>query len=483
MRGEVHIADIALELERQNLLPAIIFRTSRNQCDVDAQAAANHKALRLAPPEQHALRKKIAELMARYEVDGELITSHPQYQGLTQTGVGAHHAGQLLTWRLLLEELMAEGYLRILVATGTVAAGVDFPARTVVITAHSRRGAEGYTSLTAAEFQQMSGRAGRRGRDTVGFCLAAPAPFCDARALLKISKRPPEPLRSSYFPGPSTVLNLLRYRNVDDLRFTVGRSLASFVDKKAAQELETEAAQLEAERGGADDAADVDDEENSGGKNPPAKRIGKKIRRFRKQAEELKGRQLDLLEQALAGLRNLGYLEGVSLSPKGYWAANLCTSLVLELAELIESGIFENVSAERLAAIIASIAGDEHRTYLNTKNPPLAKDDIEKISAVLRRVGETTMAGVSETRQVLPSAANTVLMWMNAETWQEFRGLLTLSGVAEGDAARLLTQTAEQLNQLTRLTETHQQLVYRAEEAKRRILRPPLTEGLNLETS
>ena len=58
-----------------------------------------------------------------------------------------------------------------------------------------------------------------------------------------------------------------------------------------------------------------------------------------------------------------------------------------------------------------------------------------------------------------------------------------LSGVAEGDAARLITQTAEQLNQLTRLSETHRQLSFRAEEAKRRLLRPPLTEALNFETA
>ncbi len=50
-------------------------------------------------------------------------------------------------------------------------------------------------------------------------------------------------------------------------------------------------------------------------------------------------------------------------------------------------------------------------------------------------------------------------------------------------AAHLVIQTAEQLNQLTRLSETHPQLVFRAEEAKRRILRPPLTEGINLETA
>src|SRR5690606_25756804 len=114
------------------------------------------------------IKQKIEEIAARYDLDVSLVHSHPQDASLLTSGVGAHHAGQLLMWRLILEELMAASLLRILVATGTVAAGVDFPARTVMITAHTRRGAEGYQKLTSSEFQQMSGRAGRRGKDTVG---------------------------------------------------------------------------------------------------------------------------------------------------------------------------------------------------------------------------------------------------------------------------------------------------------------------------
>ncbi|MCB0360274.1 MAG: hypothetical protein KDD44_11585, partial [Bdellovibrionales bacterium] len=154
-RADVHIAQIVAELSRHNLLPAIVFRTSRNQCDVDAQRAATNRRMRLPIMQQRSLRAAVHEIIERYDMDRELITTHPQYNALVSTAIGAHHAGQLLMWRLLLEELMAAGQLKVLVATGTVAAGVDFPARTVIITAHSRRGAEGYRTLTSAEFQQM----------------------------------------------------------------------------------------------------------------------------------------------------------------------------------------------------------------------------------------------------------------------------------------------------------------------------------------
>lgn len=479
MRGEIQIREIVGELERDDLLPAIVFRTARSQCDSDVEHAARAPELQLSSSSQRNLEDAIREIIRDYEMESDIITAHPQYPSLIRTAVGAHHAGQLLMWRLLLEELMAAGHLRVLVATGTVAAGVDFPARTVVITAHSKRGAEGFAALTASEFQQMSGRAGRRGKDTVGFCLAAPAPFCDARTVLKISKRPPEPLISSYFPGPSSVLNLLRYRNVDDLRFTVSRSLGSFVDRKEAKKLRAEAdeallelpPELREHLYAPEDKPFRRDE----------RRMLKRVRRVKRQADELETKQSDLLELSLQGLQSLGYLDGMTLSAKGYWAAQLCTSLVLELAEMIDSGLFDKVSAEQLVALIASIAGDEHRQYLKTKHVSISKDDLAKISQILERVAAPGMPGVSDLRKVIPEAANTVITWMHAKDWHEFRSILILQGVAEGDAARLITQTAEQLNQLTRLSESHPELAFRAEEGKRRILRPPLTEELNLE--
>ena len=501
MRDQVPIAQIILELGRHNLLPAIVFRTARSQCDVDAERSFVNKRLHLPPAQQREIHLKVQDIVRAYEIDLELITTHPQYQSLITTGIGAHHAGQLLVWRLLLEELMASGVLRVLVATGTVAAGVDFPARTVVITAHSRRGAEGYRNLSAAEFQQMSGRAGRRGRDTVGFCVVAPSRFCDAASVLEISKRPPEPLQSAYFPSASTVLNLLRYRNVDGLRYTVDKSLAAFLDRKQAVAVRESSEELtaglsprlrqmldrqlrEQGLGSADEA-----EDSAGGEDSFAgmslsreeKRLLKRIRRMKREAIALENRQTALLDNTLRGLETLGYLHGDSLSEKGSWAANLYTNIVLELGEIIESGTFAEPSVEQLVAVIASICADPHRAYLRTKENPLGKEGVEKIRKILERINALDMPGRSEPTSIVPAAAHTALVWLECDDWHQFRSLLILDGAAEGDAARLITQAAENLNQISRLVDTHRQLAFRAEEAKRRLLRPPLTETLNLD--
>jgi superfamily II RNA helicase len=400
-------------------------------------------------------------------MDPNVIFKHPHYSALASTGTGAHHAGQLLLWRLVLEELMSRGMLRLMIATGTVAAGVDFPARTVVITAHSKRGAEGFNVLTASEFQQMSGRAGRRGKDAVGICVIAPGVYSDARVIHEVIKRPPEPLRSAYFAAPATVLNLLKFRNVDDLTFTVQRSLAAFLDGKHAASMRVEAEREEAE---------VSADESLAGER--LKKAEKRVRRVRRDADELQARQETLLKQALEGLQTLGYVESGSLTEKGYWAANLCTSLVLELGEAIAEHLFSDLGMFELVGLVASIAGDPHRPYMSIKANPVKKEYFTKLQAIIERVRASYRNPAASEVAVLPDAAVTVITWMESESWDEFASLLRLNGVAEGDVARLVTQTADHLNQIARLDESHPELARLAAEGRKRILKPPLTEAM-----
>jgi ATP-dependent RNA helicase HelY len=461
------VTKIIYELGQDNLLPAILFRSARKQCDADIEALENARGGKLRPIAQGNLQREIDSIIAKYGMEREIITTHPHYQALLTTGAGAHHAGQLLLWRLLLEELMSRGALRLMIATGTVAAGVDFPARTVVVTAHSKRGSEGFGVLTATEFQQMAGRAGRRGKDAVGIVLIAPGVYSDARVFHQLTMRPPEPLRSAYFAAPSTVLNLLKFRNADELRYTVSKSLAAFLDRKSAKLLRSSG----------------DEEQESFDRTPGLtgerrKKAEKRVRRKYREAEILEARQAELLEQSLQGLERLGYVRGGVLTAKGGWAANLCTSLVLELAEAVEAGLLDDLSVEELVALIGSIAGDPHRPYFSLRENPIKREYFEKMTEIVSRVRDSFQNPQNTEVAVIPNAALTLLTWMDARDWVDFAGILRLNGVAEGDCARLITQTADHLNQLSRLHETHPVLAAAAEEGRRRILRPPLSEVL-----
>ncbi len=467
MQVDFPVSIILRELERDELLPAILFRTARKQCDADVESVSRNKNAILSAAQQRRLQDEVQVVIDKYKFEPEFITAYPQYQALITTGVGAHHAGQLLIWRLLLEELMSRGMLRMMIATGTVAAGVDFPARTVVITAHSKRGSEGFSVLSAAEFQQMAGRAGRRGKDAVGVCVITPSKFSDARVLLEVSKRPPEPLRSSYFAAPSTVLNLLKYRNVDDLEYTVQRSLAAFLDRKTASGLREQAIE-EQQRIEADGSL----------KGEKRKKAEKRVRRILKEADELDKKQETSLHLSLAGLRTLGYVEGGGLTEKGSWAAELCTSLVLELGESIDGKLFDECALFELVGLVASIAGDPHRPYFKLKQNPIKPALFDEMREVVQRIKDSYNGPGKAEVEVLPDAALTVITWMDSETWAEFSGLLRLSGVADGDVARLVSQTADHLNQLTRLEKTHPLLAQSAKVGRSRLLRPPFSESL-----
>ncbi|PYS29866.1 MAG: hypothetical protein DMF75_16660, partial [Acidobacteria bacterium] len=105
--------------------------------------------------------------------------------------------------------MLSAGLLDAIFATTTVAAGVDFPARTVVVTCADRRSASGWQSLTASELQQMTGRAGRRGKDRVGFIVAAPGPHQNPQSITELLRAPPDDLESRFRATYTSLLNLL----------------------------------------------------------------------------------------------------------------------------------------------------------------------------------------------------------------------------------------------------------------------------------
>jgi superfamily II RNA helicase len=105
--------------------------------------------------------------------------------------VASHHAGHIPAWKLLIEKMMSAGLLNAIFATSTVAAGVDFPARTVVISNADTRGNDGWRPLRASELQQMTGRAGRRGKDNVGFAVLAPGRFQNPKKIADLLRHNP----------------------------------------------------------------------------------------------------------------------------------------------------------------------------------------------------------------------------------------------------------------------------------------------------
>lgn len=210
-------------LRGYNLLPAIIFLPTRRKCDEAATEVAGDRSQK-TDPDKFQKRQAIFEefLAANPE-----IKTHKHAKILVNAGVASHHAGHIPPWKLLVEKMMSAGLLNAIFATSTVAAGVDFPARTVVITNADARGNDGWRSLTANELQQMTGRAGRRGKDNVGFAVLVPGQFQDAKKIAELLKTQPDPLESKFRATYTTLLNLLdAFKNFEQLREIAEKSFA-----------------------------------------------------------------------------------------------------------------------------------------------------------------------------------------------------------------------------------------------------------------
>src|SRR6476661_3035941 len=219
---EMPSATLLTTLEGYNLLPAIVFLPTRRRCD---QAASEAALTRRDPNDSR--RDSRREFMHSWVEQHPEIRGHRHWDTIIRGGVASHHAGHIPAWKMVIEKLMSAGLLDAIFATATVAAGVDFPARTVVLTVADARTGSGWRQLSASELQQMTGRAGRRGRDNVGFVIAAPGLHQDPQRIAELLRAQPDPLISQFRATYTTLLNLLdAFGNFAQVREIAERSFA-----------------------------------------------------------------------------------------------------------------------------------------------------------------------------------------------------------------------------------------------------------------
>lgn len=223
MPPAIHPIDLVDILRRHHLTPAIVFLTSRRGCDEAIDAFINTSA---SVPASHS--EAIRTFLEQFAKDFPSIANHPLIPVVQDYGVAAHHAGHLPSWKMAIEELMRQGLLDAVFATTTLAAGVDFPARTVVISQSSVRKSQDFCDLTVSEIQQLAGRGGRRGKDFVGFVVVTPSPFIDLDILGKGLTGQPESIDSQFVISYPMVLNLLRAHSVDQIEGLLAKSFAQF---------------------------------------------------------------------------------------------------------------------------------------------------------------------------------------------------------------------------------------------------------------
>ncbi len=427
--------DILNILERYNLLPAIFFLKSRADCD-QAIKLCDSSRLSKNPKKKDALHLKIHELVSK----NPHLANHKQRSFLEQTATASHHSGHLPAWKVVVETLMAGGFLDAMFATSTVAAGVNFPARSVVVLNSDRFNGVEFMGLTPSEFQQMTGRAGRRGMDNIGFAIVLPGKFMDLNYVAKLINSPPLDIESQININFSMVLNLLLSHNPDQIKLLLEKSFASHMILSG-------------------------------------KKKGRRARiKFGTDLELLWN---DFLEHMDFLIDEKFVTEQGALTEDGIWASKLRIDAPL----LVAQGIRKDLLPQNDPALLACIIG----SFVNEKE---FSDDPLYSQALPKKLKEVFL----DARQGLKPFAIKLLekgfnapnlfiqpclliyQWAHDEPWED---IVYGSDFAEGDLARLILRTGDNLRQISKLEDTFPVIAKSAKKAISLILKEPIVTFYN----
>jgi ATP-dependent RNA helicase HelY len=196
-------------LNRDKLLPAITFVFSRVGCEAAVEQCLA-AGLRLTSNEERGRIREIVEDQCRdLPQEDLLVLGYEAWLDGLERGFAAHHAGMLPTFKETVEALFQQGLVKMVFATETLALGINMPARTVVLEKLVKWNGETHADVTAGEYTQLTGRAGRRGIDIEGNAVVVWHQGFDPAALAGLASTRTYPLRSSFKPSYNMAVNLV----------------------------------------------------------------------------------------------------------------------------------------------------------------------------------------------------------------------------------------------------------------------------------
>lgn len=215
-------------LQKEDLLPAIFFVFSRAGCDKAVQAAVARDVRLTTPDEAREILDFIEERCALLNEDDLGVLGYHEWVDAALRGVAAHHAGLLPVFKEVVEELFRRKLLRVVFATETLALGINMPARTVVLEKLEKFNGEATVPITAGEYTQLTGRAGRRGIDVEGHSVIVWQAGMNPETVAQLASRRSYPLRSSFRPTYNMAVNLIARFGFPHTRDILESSFAQF---------------------------------------------------------------------------------------------------------------------------------------------------------------------------------------------------------------------------------------------------------------
>ena len=527
-----HVKDVVRNLYEKDMLPAIYFTFSRKKCDEQMEKCAS--LCLVTKQEQEEIKRIIDEYIA----ENPYLYKNKHIEFLLQ-GVASHHAGLLPSWKVLVEKLFQKGLIKIVFATETLAAGINMPARSTVISSISKRTDDGHRMLTASEFLQMSGRAGRRGMDEVGYVTIVGTPFQSPQEVADLVLSDANPLESRFAPSYSMVLNLLQRFTLDEAKELILKSFGYFssnsrlIGLTTQQELNNEKIKEVSEFRCWCKLTNKDLQEYNKVRNiyVQNRQIAKTIRkqekgkhrplppeaiafeqtvkeqlnkmhsfncdtcklykkhmksldlleRYQKRGEQLAkeiDNQRDIFWNKFLSHRNVlsiyGYLQDDFPTDKGKTASQIRSENELFLAEIIFSGVLDNLTPAELASVICAITTEDMRADMYSQLPLSQKvrKTLNKIKDIRRKLERVQNENnVDDCMYINSFYCALIEMWANGAEWDE---IINQVEMGEGDVVRCFKRVVDVLRQLTTIENVPETLVFTAREAIENVLREPI---------
>ncbi|MGM5484522.1 MAG: DEAD/DEAH box helicase [Nanobdellota archaeon] len=377
--------DLVHELKQKEWMPCIFFSFSRKTCEMKADKVA--KKMNLLSKEE---RTRVAEIIPKYiTAEASHLKSVKLVRNALMKGAGVHHAGILPAVKELVEHLFSEGLVKVLFATETFAVGINMPAKAVCFSSMEKFDGISFRHLTTKEYFQMAGRAGRRGIDNVGYSIVLLEPdFADTKKLMYITEKDRDPIRSQYTLSYNTTVNLLKYQDEKTIEKILKSNFGYFVKKR----------------------------------------------------QENQVRIMSSYKNQLKRLRKLGCIDNQNnILEKGEFMSHIYSDEVL-MTELVYSGVLDELSAEEISIVIASVA------YDGKKSDHFSFRGVDKeYSRLIKLLSKDKVIEKNINKLSVKRMINVVMKWSEG---CDFLELMEYSNLAEGDHIRLFRQIIDRIQQL-----------------------------------
>jgi superfamily II RNA helicase/transcriptional regulator with XRE-family HTH domain len=410
--------EILTALRQASLLPCLYFLPGRRAVEVAAESAAGHL---LTSPEQRArLHAEVQAWVRALPAEDQRLDQVRRLANLLPRGLAFHHAGLLPGLKVMVETLFARGDLRAVFATDTLALGINMPARSVVLGSLSKFDGTSMRLLTPNEYQQLTGRAGRRGMDAKGAAVIPYSPWDAFEPAFALLTGELQPVISAFTLRYNTVLNLWNAGDQRRLRAAVAASLREF-------------------------------QRHGSLRHAPA---GRRVRgKGERAAEREPGTWLSRhaqreLEATIALLRRMSYIAADdALTVRGRLLRALFHPAGMPLVELCVTGALDGLGPAELAEVVSWFTFDDDRSLRNQHMPSRRLQEVRRaVHHVLKMVQNAEYAeGLALSPGVSDDFHGVALNWWRGIS---LGGLLRQVDLAEGDLLVALNQTIDLLQQV-----------------------------------